>query len=194
MSYRIRESGEVVSQDELRNRNPEISLPVILDPDTLEFLSVDVVFETPAPTVTELEVAYKDGVELDSKGNWVYKWSIRPMFTDIKDENGAIIKSKEQQETEFLAVKRQQLQTAIVSTVQNRLDTFAQARGYDNILSACTYANSSVTKFKNEADYCIAQRDATWTTLYSILADVEAGIRTVTSFADIEAELPILIW
>ena len=41
-----------------------------------------VVFQTPQPTTTELQVAYQDGTEIDSKGNRVVKWSIRDMFSD----------------------------------------------------------------------------------------------------------------
>lgn len=87
------------------------------------------------------------------------------------------------------------LQDSIVQQTQARLDTFAQTRGYDGILSACTYATSPTPKFAAEGQYCIDQRDATWATLYQILAEVEAGTRPVPSgYPDIEPDLPPLVW
>ena len=87
------------------------------------------------------------------------------------------------------------LQAEIVKATQNRLDTFAQTRNYDGILSACTYATSSVPAFAAEGQYCVASRDATWAALYVILGEVQAGTRAVpTGFADIEGDLPVLGW
>lgn len=78
---------------------------------------------------------------------------------------------------------------------QARLDTFAKSRGYDGILSACTYATSQVPRFRAEGQRCVDLRDQTWARLYEILAKVEAGTRPVPlSLADIEADLPALVW
>ena len=89
----------------------------------------------------------------------------------------------------------QALQQEIVQATQVRLDDFARTRSYDGILSACTYATSSVPKFQAEGQYCVEARDATWAKLYSILEEVNQGIRPMpTGFSDIELELPVLIW
>ena len=83
----------------------------------------------------------------------------------------------------------------IVIETQARLDTFAQTRGYDRILSACTYASSANAGFSAEGQYCVIARDTTLATLYSIMADVEQGLRGVPSgYSDIKAELPVLEW
>lgn len=87
------------------------------------------------------------------------------------------------------------LQASIVSATQQSLDEFAQTRNYDGILSACTYATSGVDKFEIEGQRCVDLRDQTWSALYVILAEVEAGTRLVPdSFADIEGDLPELSW
>jgi len=87
------------------------------------------------------------------------------------------------------------IQAEIVTLVQANLDDFAKTRNYDGILSACTYATSSIPKFASEGQYCVNARDNTWTTLYTIMAEVEAGTRPIpTSFTDIEPELPVLTW
>lgn len=75
------------------------------------------------------------------------------------------------------------------------LDAFAQTRGYDDILSACTYADSLVSKFSDEGSYCKIVRDETWSKLYDILAEVESGTRPLPeSYEEIEPELPELKW
>lgn len=78
---------------------------------------------------------------------------------------------------------------------QTRLDAWAQSRGYDGILSACTYATSQVPRFQAEGQRCVDLRDQTWARLYEILAEVEAGTRPVPlSLTEIEADLPVLTW
>ena len=87
------------------------------------------------------------------------------------------------------------IQKLVVDSTQARLDDFAKTKNYDGILSACTYATSSVPTFKADADYCVAQRDATWAALYALMADVQAGTKPMpTSFADVESLLPTLAW
>lgn len=87
------------------------------------------------------------------------------------------------------------IQAAIVTATQLRLDTFAQTRNYDGILSACTYATSGVPTFAAEGQYCVDARDATWSALYTILGEVLAQTRPMPeSFADIVGDLPALAW
>ena len=89
----------------------------------------------------------------------------------------------------------EQIKNDITYDVQKRLDSFAQTRNYDSILSACTYATSSVSQFAQEGQYCVNMRDATWAKLYDIMQEVEAGTRPMpTGYVDIEAELPVLDW
>lgn len=83
----------------------------------------------------------------------------------------------------------------ITIKTQQRLDDFAMTRKYDNILSACTYATSSIQKFKVEGQYCVDMRDNTWNYLYQMLADVLGDERPMPSgYIDIESELPELVW
>ena len=80
------------------------------------------------------------------------------------------------------------------AAVQNRLDAFFQDRGYDGVLSAATYATSSVPKFKAEGQYAVSARDATWAKCYEILAAVESGALLMPSQDELLAELPPLVW
>ncbi|MDD5479641.1 hypothetical protein [Rhodoferax sp.] len=87
------------------------------------------------------------------------------------------------------------IQAVIVQAVQARLDAFAATRNYDGILSACTYATSTVPKFAAEGQAAVNARDQTWAALYEMLGNVQAGAWLMpTSFADVEPLLPVLVW
>lgn len=85
-------------------------------------------------------------------------------------------------------------QAAIVGAVQARLDAFAQARGYDGILSAATYATSTNAQFAAEGKYAVEARDLTWAKCWQILNDVMSGQRPEPSLEEILSELPALTW
>lgn len=92
-------------------------------------------------------------------------------------------------------IHKERLISGAISATQNRLDAFAQSRGYDGILSLCTYATSTVPKFQAEGQYGVTARDATWAQLYTIMAEVESGARPMPEgYSDIESELPVLAW
>ena len=87
------------------------------------------------------------------------------------------------------------LQQRIVDATQKRLDDFARTRNYDGILSACTYATSTVAKFAADGLYAVQARDATWAALYALLSEVQAGTRPVPDdFEDVAPLLPPLEW
>jgi hypothetical protein len=88
-----------------------------------------------------------------------------------------------------------EIQASVVLATQARLDDFARTRAYDGILSACTYATSSIPKFADEGQAAVDARDSTWAVLYTIMAEVLAGTRPMpASFADVEPLLPALVW
>jgi hypothetical protein len=83
----------------------------------------------------------------------------------------------------------------IEAGIRQRLDEFAQTRGYDGILSLCSYANSTNPQFKLEGEYGVQARDTTWGAWHAILADITADVRPMPSdYAGVEPELPVLDW
>ena len=88
----------------------------------------------------------------------------------------------------------EQIIASFVSAVQRRLDDFAKTRGYDGILSAATYATSTVPKFAGEGQYAVEARDATWAACYQMLDEVQSGHRPMLSIEEVMAELPELKW
>ena len=88
----------------------------------------------------------------------------------------------------------EQIQAHLTQVVQNYMDKTVQTRGYDNIHTACTYANSTDETFKAEGTACVAWRDAVWRKCYDILAEVKAGTRAVPTAEELISELPKLEW
>lgn len=133
--------------------------------------------ETDPPTFdASTHTAVRDGCELVGSG-WQYKWRI-DLLTP-----------------EQLVAAAQAFQAAVVTATQARLDTFANTRNYDGILSACTYASSAVPKFQSEGQYCVNARDNTWAALYTLMADVQAGTTPMPATIDeVVALLPELTW
>lgn len=88
----------------------------------------------------------------------------------------------------------EQVLATLTAAVQARLDGFAKQRGYDGILSACSYAASKVERYAKDGQLCVDLRDKTWDAACKILADVEAHNRPASTEAELLAELPVLEW
>ena len=82
----------------------------------------------------------------------------------------------------------------LTAVVQEYMDKKAKERNYDNIASACSYANSTDTTFRAEGLACVAWRDACWRKCYEIQAAVIAGTRSIPTAEELITELPALVW
>lgn len=103
--FRIRETGQVVSQSEIRHLYPNSSLPRVWDSVVFEDLGIDPVLISPEPVNNNpLKAVRRSGVEQDSKGNWVQKYEVVDMFADTIDDQGNVT-TKAQHEEAFLAIR-----------------------------------------------------------------------------------------
>jgi hypothetical protein len=162
---------------QLRKDNPQTSFPKNPTDELLASFNVFPVRPTEQPAYDPMTQRVEEGTPALQAGEWVQVWTVTALTA------------------EEVAAQQAALQDAIVAQTQQRLDDFARTRNYDGILSACTYATSTVSKFAAEGQYCVEARDATWSTLYQILAEVQAGTRPAPGgFADIEGDLPQLVW
>ena len=80
-----------------------------------------------------------------------------------------------------------------VLTVQKYLDDTAKTRGYDGIISLCSYKGSTDPIFDKEGTAGVVWRDAVWRKCYDIRDAIIAGIRTELP-TDIISELPEFTW
>ena len=85
--YRIRSTGEVKTQGQIRSDHPNTSLPKVWTEATCDSLGIDPVLPSPQPTPSaDYKVVVRDGVEQDANSNWVYAWTEQDMFTEYTEE------------------------------------------------------------------------------------------------------------
>lgn len=173
MKYINTQTGEYpCSELQVREAFPNVSFPVDFVPP-IPFARV---FPTSQPEYDRTLYKLVQGAPVVVDGNYCQAWEI----VDLDPT----------ERVEALLQKQHELETF----VQNLLDSKARERGYDNILSACTYASSNVAKFRAEAQACIEWRDTTWSQCYSILSDVLTGVRPIPTREELQAELPLMVW
>ena len=74
--YRIRSTGEVLSDKEFRRRHKNTSFSRLLDEELLDAFDTDIVFEGPQKQGTPpYSYTYRDGVE-EINGKWYTKYTI----------------------------------------------------------------------------------------------------------------------
>lgn len=97
-------------------------------------------------------------------------------------------------EQESIAAATQSTISRLTDAVQNHMDKTAQQRGYDNLLSACTYATSSNLPFQAEGQACVEWRDAVWAYCYQVMGNVMSGNVAIPNESDLIASLPLISW
>jgi len=99
--YRERTTGEVKSQGEWRSAFKNMSLPRVWTSGVCDAMNIDPVLASPAATTTAYQISVRDGVEQDSKGNWVEKYVARDMFADTTEDG--VTTTKAQHEAAYQA-------------------------------------------------------------------------------------------
>ena len=85
MNYRIRSTGEVKTQGDIRKLHPNTSLPRVWDESICEALGIDVIFEGPQATGgDQYQYSQSAGIE-QVNGKWYTKYVLGPIFTDNAD-------------------------------------------------------------------------------------------------------------
>ena len=93
--YRLKETGEILTQGQIRKLNPNVSLPKVWNSNVYETLGIDPVLETPKPDTTgDYKVVVRDGAEQDANNNWVQKWVERDMFSDTTEDGVTTTKAE----------------------------------------------------------------------------------------------------
>ena len=79
---------------------------------------------------------------------------------------------------------------SLENAVQEYIDSQAKNRGYDSIVSACSYAGYT-NEFQTEATALGVWRSAVWTKAYQVQADVEDGTIPMPTVDELILMLPI---
>ena len=166
-----------ISEGEIRAEYPNTSFATpFIPPDKYQW-----VFANPAPQYDQLTKFVREVSPKKIGDTYHQNWEVLNLDSVTIEQN------------QLAASER--LKAEVVFNTQKRLDNWANTRNYDGILSLCTYATSTIQRFQTEGQRGVDNRDATWSKLYQILADIESGIRPVPNgYADIESELPELVW
>jgi len=91
---------------------------------------------------------------------------------------------------EMIAAETAERTKAVEDGVQAHLDAEAQTKGYESILSACSYAAYANT-YQVEGQSFIVWRGAVWDYCYAELAKIQAGTRTEPTLDAFLLELPV---
>ena len=96
--YRIRSTGEVKTQGQIRSMHPNVSLPKVWNANVNETLGIDPVLASPKPEPSgDYKVVVRNGVEQDANGNWVHAWTENDMFQEYTDADGVTHSVADQQ-------------------------------------------------------------------------------------------------
>lgn len=125
------------------------------------------------------------------------KKSIQEMFAylheiaAVADEEGIVSIDRSKVSTDIYLA----FEDAVKAEVQKKLDDFAREKGYDDLRSACMYANSNIEVYRTDGIRASELRDLTWYTLYVYFNDVITGVRDLpVTWNDIAQNLPELTW
>jgi hypothetical protein len=166
-----------LTEGALRTLYPNTSFPSPFSPPD-GFAEVRPV---PPPSIDFDAERVSEGAPQYEAGAWQQTWVVEPLPADVIQARAA--------------GRRQALQDSLVREVQAHLDRFAKTKGYDSILSAATYATSTIPRFAADGQCAVAARDATWLRCHEVMAEVEAGLREApASFAEFAPLLPPLTW
>ena len=158
--FRDRTSGEIKTKNQLKQDNPNMSLPKVWNNFTFDALNVDPVLATPKPTegIGQYQFVARNGVVQDANDNWVEAWEIRDMFADTTNEDGVTTTKAEHE-----AAYQTRLDADTASS--NRLIRDAKLAETD------FYALSDVTMSSEMQSYRQSLRDITTHDNWPNLAD-----------------------
>lgn len=84
--------------------------------------------------------------------------------------------------------------TTYQTYAQEMMDNCVKNKMYDNIVSACSYFNSSVETFRKEGRYCSQYRDSVWQECYSLLDKALSGEIEIPTKEEFLNMLPKFDW
>lgn len=127
-------------------------MTILFSATTLSFYDDSINEKIPAGSIEISEELWMSLINSQSEGKIIQA-----------DENGNPI-------SVFPNLDKSQTIQEYENAAQKNLDFVAQSWGYDSLVAAASYANSTNPQFKAEAEALIAWRDNLWDTAYTIEA------------------------
>lgn len=93
--FRHRTTGEVKTKEEWKKHFKNVSTPNVWNQNVFDALNIDPILPSSPATTSTYQISVRDGVEQDSKGNWVEKYTAKDMFEATSE------KTKEELEKEY---------------------------------------------------------------------------------------------
>ena len=162
--YRVRATGEVKSQGQIRKDNPNVSLPRVWNANVCEVLGIDPVLASPKPDTTgDYKIVVRDGVTQDANNNWVYAWTERDMFADTTEDGVTTTKAEHE------AAYQAKLDAEAAKSVRTERDS--------KLAETDFYALSDVTMSAEMTTYRQALRDITGHANFPYLEDADWPVK-----------------
>lgn len=158
--YRVRATGEVKNQGQIRRDNPNVSLPRVWNANVCEVLGIDPVLASPKPDTTgNYKIVVRDGVTQDANNNWVYAWVERDMFSDTTEDGVTTTKAEHE------AAYQAKLDAEAAKNVRSQRDTLLAETDWTGL--------SDVTMSAEMTTYRQALRDITAHANFPYLEDAD---------------------
>lgn len=166
--YRVRATGEVKSQGQIRNDNKNMSLPKVWTANVCDALGVDPVLPAPAPDPSDsYKSVVRNGAVQDANGNWVQAWTENDMFQEYTydrfvDSDGNEVSGEDDESydrTETVTVTVQEQKDAKVAADNAALEAAERATRDDLLKATDHYGLSDVTMSSEMTTYRQALRD-----------------------------------
>ena len=122
MEIRDRKTGQLMTLDEFRTLQKQISTPYwhTISESNVEEFDADIIFEGPqAEGGTVYQHSMRVGIEQKSDGKWYTKYILGPIFQDIINDDGSTTTALEQ-EIAYKRMKDEQ-QSNIIRMQRNKL-------------------------------------------------------------------------
>lgn len=125
----------------------------------------------------------------NGQGIFITSWSVPNIPQPSHEEIMAMYTPELEQ-----AYKLNQFINNGMPLIENYIDAIAKERQYDSALSCASYSNSTNLQWKSEAGAFIVWRDSVFSYTIEQIALMEAGERTIPTFAEFKNELPTIAW
>ena len=134
---------------------------------------------------------FKDGIEITGElhigeSNYPLNWWANP---EQRELHGVTEEPEPEPPAPTLDEILFRAKSELTFAIQRHLDLTAQAHGYDNIVSACSYAGAP-NAYQSEGAKFIVWRGAVWQRGFELHGEVLAGARPIPTSAELIAMLP----